>query len=172
MITYRMAVIHCEGWWLVASTNVVWVLVSTVSWSIFMRVLVTHSSRGWGYPTLRSGITSILLVYLWKHVFALANLWRIFHAIGLLDEEHASMILWSLDNFWPRSSILIIDIEILIWLWALWTIWIVVLTGLLLHCLLILWFRCSISCPESSKTWTIHLFLQKIARISVMNITL
>ena len=159
-------------WGLVSSTYIIWVLMATVTRSVFVWVLVPHSSGGWGYASLGSGISSIRLLHLWQHILTLANLGGVLHAVCLLNEEHTAMVLWSLHYLWSCSSIFVIDIEILIWLRTLRAIWIVVLTYLLLYRLLILRLWCSISCSESSKARTIHLLLKQVASICVMNIVL
>jgi len=159
MITDGVAVVSCEIWWLVSSTDIVWVFVPTVPGSVFVWVVVINSCGSWSDSTLRPSVTPVGLVHLWDHVFALANLGWILHTISLLNEEHTSVILGRLNNFRPSSSILIVGIEVLVRLWTLWTILITVLASLLLRDLLILWLWSSICRPEPTETWTIHLFL-------------
>ena len=172
MITDRVAVVSSEVWRLVSSTDVVWVLVPTVARSVFVRVIVVNGCGSWGDSTLRPSVTPVGLVHLREHVFPLTNLGWILHAIGLLNEEHTSVVLRSLDNFRPSSPILIVGVEVLVRLWTLWTILITVLASLLLRDLLILWLWSSICRPEPTETWTIHLFLQQVTRVGIMNVAL
>ena len=159
MIAHRVAMFpgKCRG--LMTTTNVIRVLVPTVPRPILMRVVIIDRSCRRGNTTLRPCIPSVGLVDLGEHVFALPDLRRVLHTVGLLYKKHAAMILRSLHDFWSRPPILVVNVEVLVRLRALRPVRIVVLASLLLRYLLILWLGSSICCPKASEARTIHLLL-------------
>lgn len=147
-----------------------------MAWSVFMTIttLIAIGCSGRCESTLTCDVstivTSTLLEIIWQifriNIFSLSNLGTVFQAICLLHEEHVAMILWSLCNLWPCSPIFTVDSESLISGWALYSI---VRSGsinsratnlIIMAMVVFSSWRCSISCPETTISWRIHLLLQ------------
>ena len=147
-----------------------------VAWTVFMTItiLITIGCSGRCESTLTCDVsaivTSTLLEIIYQifriNIFSLSNLGAVLQTICLLHEEHVAMILWSLCNLWPCSPIFTVDSESLISGWALNSI---VRSGsinpsptnlIVIAMVVFSSWRCSISSPETTISWRIHLLLQ------------
>ena len=154
-----------------------------VTWSVFgaYTILVSDggSCRSDSSLTGRVSASALFIIirnHLGNNVFSLPNLRTIFHAISLLNEEHVAMVLWSLHDLGASSAVLNIDAEALVGLWTLGSVMIiwsgcVCSTHLIILRILVLRSRrSSIGGPEAAKSWWVHLLLQKIAWVGIMDI--
>lgn len=165
---------HSMAMLTITSTDVTWVLMPWVAWSVFMAILVSNSCGGRSYSSLTGCVTSVR-IHFWLHIFSLSNLRAIFHAICLLYEKHISVIMRRFHNFWSSPSVFHINSVRIVRLWTLWPMRLVIsiwLADLTLRILILIFVWCSISCPESSKPRIVHLLLKQVAWVGVMNIIL
>lgn len=178
MVTHAVVTVisrkHSVAWLTVSSANVVWVFEAWVAWTILMAVLEANRCGCRSYAALTSCVASIG-VHLRQHIFPLADLGAVFHAVCLLDEKHIAVVLRGFHNLWASSPILHIHPEALIGQWTLGAmrvisghIWLVL--GILILVFGTTWGTISRSKP--SKPGIVHLLLQEVAWIGVMDVVL
>lgn len=164
------------------SADIMGVLKTRVTWSIFgaYSILISNGGGCRSNSSLTCRISSstlfiIVRYHFGDYIFALSNLRTIFHAVCLLDEEHVAMILRSFYDLWASSAVLDVHSETLVWLRTDGSVvvgtWRVGDTHVILMSVLVLWSRrSSIGSPESTKSWWVHLLLQQVARVCIMDI--
>lgn len=165
------------------SAYIMRILKTGVAWSVLgaYTILVSNGGSCRGDSSLASRISaSTLFIIIRNHfrhyVFALSNLRTVFHAIGLLDEEHVAVVLRSLHDFGASSAVLNIDSETLVRLWAYRSVMVIGARSvgdshlILMRILILRSRRSSISSPEATKSGGVHLLLKKVAWVSIMDI--
>ena len=176
---------------IVSATNIVGIIMDGVAWPVFMAysIIVSKSCSSRCDSTKARAVTAstlqnLIWKHLWDQVLSLTNLWAIFQTISLLSEENISVIVRSFDNFWSGPPIFNIDSKRLIRLWTLWTwiystvsrsryaIWLSVTSYLMIKVAVVLFIPLwsAISCSEPTKPRGVHLFLQEVAIIRIMNV--
>jgi hypothetical protein len=96
----------------VASADIVGVLVR-VSRAILVTILQPNCRCCRSDASLARGVT-LVRIHLRHYIFSLPNVRGVFHAVGLLDEKHVSMVLGGFHNFWTSSPVLYIHPEALV----------------------------------------------------------
>lgn len=154
------------------SAYIMRVFKTRVTWSVFgaYAILVSNGGSCRGDSSLASRVSAstlfIIIRYHFGHyIFALSNLRTIFHAVSLLDEKHVAVVLWSLHDFGASSTVLNIDSEALVRLWTYRPVIVILARSfcgshlMLMSILILRSRRSSISSPEATKSWWVHLLL-------------
>lgn len=130
--------------------------------TVWKDVLVPNCCRSGRQTAMAGSVTTSALVEVeraWElvQIFALADLTRVFQAVGLLDEEHVTMVLRSLYYFRHGLARVQVDFHVLVVLWRLrsW-VW---------RHLLLLW--STVSSAEATESGLIQLLLPLKARVSI-----
>ena len=177
---------------IVSATNIVWIVMNGMARTILLAypIVVSESCRRWrdaaqARIVSTSTLQNLIRQHLWGQVLSLTDLRAILQTVGLLCEENVSVIVRSFDNFWSGPPIFNIYSKTLIRLWTLRTLK-QAIAGACVLCatrltsssylmvevavMLFITLRSAIGRPEPTEPWRVHLFLQEVTIVSIMNV--